>query len=309
MAVERRRQRTCTVLGCTCLHIAGSFATGESTAGDDPVSPGAAQGDDSRALTSQGSSAENSSSVSCPPAVDNTNICSMYAVEGEVCGESTLKCIWIKNAKRFEPSLEEGDCCTVGFTVPEGATETRSYPFIGDVTIQRFLRSGTQEVVELQTTVGGLEYASLEADLTLRDEVVDIVRAAVVSSSDLAVNAADVHVALSAGSVMVVASAPYADATAANALGSFDGDAFKAAVEEGLRGATAVAEASTGLLACSPVSKRLTMRSPILPTSTSTRTTTAASSTTSGPAGADDRGTQSLQVWHYSCKLPESEKI
>merc|ERR1712146_567835 len=59
---------------------------------------------------------------------------SLYAIDGDTCGQSDLDCTYVKFAKAAEKALQDGTCAAQGYTVQTG-TQTKTYPVIGDITI------------------------------------------------------------------------------------------------------------------------------------------------------------------------------
>merc|ERR1712060_184837 len=51
--------------------------------------------------------------------------CSLYAIDGDTCGQSDLDCNYVKYAKLAEKSLKDGTCASQGYTV-KGSTTTKS---------------------------------------------------------------------------------------------------------------------------------------------------------------------------------------
>jgi len=70
--------------------------------------------------------------------------CSLYAIDGDTCGQSDLNCDYVKYAKAAEKSLQDGTCAAQGFTL-KGDTETKSYPVIGDIVITKFTKPALAE--------------------------------------------------------------------------------------------------------------------------------------------------------------------
>merc|ERR1712194_238146 len=65
--------------------------------------------------------------------------CSLYAIQGDVCGQSDLACKYPKYAKAAEKSLQDGTCASQGYTV-KGSTTTKTYPVIGDISITQYTK-------------------------------------------------------------------------------------------------------------------------------------------------------------------------
>merc|ERR1712194_212239 len=65
--------------------------------------------------------------------------CSLYAIQGDVCGQSDLDCKYTKYAKAAEKSLQDGTCASQGYTV-KGSTTTKTYPVIGDISITQYTK-------------------------------------------------------------------------------------------------------------------------------------------------------------------------
>merc|ERR1712032_1208470 len=53
--------------------------------------------------------------------------CSLYAIDGDSCGQSDLNCDYVKYAKAAQKELQDGTCTAQGFSVKTG-TQTKSYP-------------------------------------------------------------------------------------------------------------------------------------------------------------------------------------
>merc|ERR1712110_1060606 len=68
-----------------------------------------------------------------------TVTCSLYAIDGDTCGQSDLDCNYVKYAKLAEKSLKDGTCASQGYTV-KGSTTTKSYPVIGDIVITEYTK-------------------------------------------------------------------------------------------------------------------------------------------------------------------------
>merc|ERR1711870_154107 len=69
--------------------------------------------------------------------------CSLFAIDGDTCGQSDLDCNYVKYAKLAEKSLKDGTCASQGYTV-KGSTETKKYPVIGDITITKYTKPSAQ---------------------------------------------------------------------------------------------------------------------------------------------------------------------
>jgi hypothetical protein len=65
--------------------------------------------------------------------------CSLYAIDGDKCGQSDLDCKYTKYAKLAEKSLKDGTCASQGYTV-KGSTTTKNYPVIGSITITTYTK-------------------------------------------------------------------------------------------------------------------------------------------------------------------------
>merc|ERR1712217_474629 len=68
-----------------------------------------------------------------------TDTCSLYAIDGDTCGQSDLDCKYVQYAKLAEKSLKDGTCASQGYTV-KGSTTTKSYPVIGDIVITEYTK-------------------------------------------------------------------------------------------------------------------------------------------------------------------------
>merc|ERR1712203_614967 len=75
-----------------------------------------------------------------------TDTCSLYAIEGDTCGQSDLDCNYVKYAKLAEKSLKDGTCASQGYTV-KGSTTTKSYPVIGDIVITQYTKPSEELIV------------------------------------------------------------------------------------------------------------------------------------------------------------------
>merc|ERR1712050_240833 len=73
------------------------------------------------------------------PALEVSDTCSLFAIKGDVCGQSDIDCKYTKYAKMAEKSLKDGTCGSQGFTV-KGETTTKHYPFVGDITITQYTK-------------------------------------------------------------------------------------------------------------------------------------------------------------------------
>merc|ERR1719262_1868995 len=73
------------------------------------------------------------------PAVKVFDTCSVYAIQGDTCGQSDLDCKYTKYAKAAEKSLVDGTCASQGYTV-KGSTQVKKYPVIGDITITEYTK-------------------------------------------------------------------------------------------------------------------------------------------------------------------------
>merc|ERR1712050_645372 len=72
-----------------------------------------------------------------------TDACSLYAIDGDTCGQSDLDCNYVKYAKLAEKSLKDGTCASQGYTV-KGSTTTKSYPVIGNIVITQYTKPSEQ---------------------------------------------------------------------------------------------------------------------------------------------------------------------
>merc|ERR1712028_171378 len=61
----------------------------------------------------------------------NGEVCSLFEVSDDSCGESDLDCDYVKYAKAAQKGLADGTCADQGYTVQTG-TQTKHYPVIGD---------------------------------------------------------------------------------------------------------------------------------------------------------------------------------
>merc|ERR1712147_252106 len=71
--------------------------------------------------------------------------CSLYAIDGDTCGQSDLDCKYVKYAKAAEKSLQDGTCASQGYTV-KGSTQTKTYPVIGDIVITEYTKPAVKVV-------------------------------------------------------------------------------------------------------------------------------------------------------------------
>merc|ERR1712100_986519 len=84
--------------------------------------------------------------VDTTPQLSVLETCSLYAIDGDTCGQSDLDCTYVKYAKAAEKSLKDGTCAKEGYTV-KGDTETKHYPVVGDIVITKY----TKPVMEFVT--------------------------------------------------------------------------------------------------------------------------------------------------------------
>merc|ERR1712228_576827 len=68
------------------------------------------------------------------------DVCSLYAIEGAVCGQSDLDCAYAGYAQAFKNSLRNGTCAGQGYTVVN-STATQTVPVIGEITITEYTNS------------------------------------------------------------------------------------------------------------------------------------------------------------------------
>merc|ERR1712139_91024 len=80
-----------------------------------------------------------------PSEVAVSDTCSLYAIDGDTCGQSDLDCKYTKYAKAAEKSLQDGTCASQGYTV-KGSTETKHYPVVGDITITKYTKPASMAV-------------------------------------------------------------------------------------------------------------------------------------------------------------------
>merc|ERR1719331_2164720 len=74
-----------------------------------------------------------------------SDTCSLYAIEGDTCGQSDLDCKFVKYAKLAEKDLKDGTCASQGYTV-KGSTETKTYPVIGQIVITKYTKPSLEAV-------------------------------------------------------------------------------------------------------------------------------------------------------------------
>merc|ERR1712139_396022 len=74
-----------------------------------------------------------------PSAFTVSDTCSLYAIDGDTCGQSDLDCAYTKYAKAAEKSLKDGTCADQGYTV-KGDSETKHYPVVGDIVITKYTK-------------------------------------------------------------------------------------------------------------------------------------------------------------------------
>merc|ERR1712157_13072 len=67
----------------------------------------------------------------------SADTCSLYAIDGDSCGQSDLNCDYVKYAKAAENALQDGTCADHGYSVKTG-TQTKTYPIIGDIVITTY---------------------------------------------------------------------------------------------------------------------------------------------------------------------------
>lgn len=78
------------------------------------------------------------------------NMCTLYKIDGDECGQSTLDCKFSSPAKKFA-GLSDGDCASQGYTVAAG-TQTLHVPFITTVTVSKFTKPTSSSTVQLFST-------------------------------------------------------------------------------------------------------------------------------------------------------------
>lgn len=69
--------------------------------------------------------------------IKSKDICSLYEIADDSCGQSDLNCDYVKYAKAAEKALQDGTCADQGYSVQTG-TQTKSYPVIGDIVITTY---------------------------------------------------------------------------------------------------------------------------------------------------------------------------
>jgi len=75
--------------------------------------------------------------------------CSLFAITGDSCSESELRCDYTKYAKLAEKALADGTCADQGYTV-ETSTSTKTYPIVGDIKVTTYSQ-GMLETKEAET--------------------------------------------------------------------------------------------------------------------------------------------------------------
>merc|ERR1712151_1169129 len=81
-----------------------------------------------------------------PVSSSATDTCSLYAIDGDTCGQSDLDCNYVKYAKLAEKSLQDGTCASQGYTV-KGSTQTKTCPVIGDIVITQYTKPSRELIV------------------------------------------------------------------------------------------------------------------------------------------------------------------
>merc|ERR1712150_256388 len=74
------------------------------------------------------------------------DMCDLYAIDGDTCGQSTINCDYTKYAKLAQPELQDGTCADQGYTV-KGDETTKNYPVIGDITIAQYTKAASLMMV------------------------------------------------------------------------------------------------------------------------------------------------------------------
>merc|ERR1719355_322048 len=85
-----------------------------------------------------------SANPSLPAQSEDT--CSLYAIQGDTCGQSDIDCKYVKYAKLAEKALKDGTCASQGYTV-KGSTQTKHYPVIGDIVITQYTKPSEELIV------------------------------------------------------------------------------------------------------------------------------------------------------------------
>merc|ERR1711985_128559 len=84
--------------------------------------------------------------VDTAPELSVSETCSLFAIDGDTCGQSDLDCKYVKYAKAAEKSLQDGTCASQGYTV-KGSTQTKTYPVIGDIVITQYTKPSRELIV------------------------------------------------------------------------------------------------------------------------------------------------------------------
>jgi len=87
-----------------------------------------------------------------PTLAEVSATCSLYAIKGDICGQSELDCKYTKYAKMAEKELQDGTCASKGYTVLKDTT-TKHYPVIGDIKITEYTKAVDRMTVEAQVFV------------------------------------------------------------------------------------------------------------------------------------------------------------
>jgi len=77
--------------------------------------------------------------IAVAAATSHADVCSLYAIEGPLCGQSDLDCKFASYAKAFMKKLMAGTCASQGYTVVNSTT-TKSVPIIGDIKITEYTK-------------------------------------------------------------------------------------------------------------------------------------------------------------------------
>jgi len=99
-------------------------------------------------------------------AAQSADICSLYAISGDSCSESELRCDYTKYAKLAEKSLADGTCADQGYTI-ETSTSTKTYPIVGDIKVTTYSQGLEADTCSLfAITYGNCFETELRCDYT-----------------------------------------------------------------------------------------------------------------------------------------------
>merc|ERR1712050_317198 len=77
------------------------------------------------------------------PSMMVQDTCSLYAIDGDTCGQSDLDCKYTSYAKAFQKQLKDGTCASQGYTVETSKT-TKHVPVLGDIVITEYKKPSAE---------------------------------------------------------------------------------------------------------------------------------------------------------------------